>query len=196
MGACHNKGSATYITKGRNAQGGSSEEKTEYKGNISFENMMKLQKEKKLDTISFNKDVTVLPDKFRPESGRKKDLASLVEKYDINETVINMYRDKSGANDLQRMKDLGFEIQAQYLGKAQPGSVIPPRDYYYMIRTKKLTPTTDNSPKTKPKVRRAKRENKNNETISAGTTREERRYARELRQQTRAQKYGRPKGAQ
>lgn len=35
MGACHNKGSATYITKGRNAQGGSSDEKTEYKGEMT-----------------------------------------------------------------------------------------------------------------------------------------------------------------
>lgn len=181
---------------GAGGSGGSSGSKTEYKGDISFENMMKLLSEKKLDTISFDKGVTVLPDKFKPESGRKKDLASLVEKYDINETVINMYRDKSGANDLQRMKDLGFEIQAQSLGTAQPGSVIPPRDYYYMIRTRKLTPTTDNSLKTKSKAIKTKRENKDNEPISAGTTREQRRIARVSRQQRRAQKYGRPKGAQ
>lgn len=174
----------------------SSGSKTEYKGDISFENMMKLQNEKKLDTISFDKAVVVLPDKFLPERGRKKDLSSLVEKYDINETVINMYRDKSGANDLQRMKDLGFEIQAQHLGTAQPGSALPPRDYYYMIRTRKLTPTTDNSSKTKPKARKTKRETKDNESISVGTTREQRRIARVSRQQTRAQKYGRPKGAQ
>lgn len=180
---------------GGSGGGGSDRAKAEYKGDISFENMMKLANEKKLDTISFNKGVTVLPNKFIPESGRKKDLASLVEKYDINETVINMYRDKSGANDLQRMKDLGFEIQAQTLGTAQPGSALPPRDYYYMIRTRKLTPTTDNSPKTKPKARKAKKDN-DNEPISAGTSREQRRIARVSRQQRRAQKYGRPKGSQ
>ncbi len=59
-----------------------------------------------------------------------------MERYNITDVTIDMYRDKSGANDLKRMKDLGFEIEAQYKGKKY-GSV-PPKDYYHMVkRTKK-----------------------------------------------------------
>ena len=84
--------------------------------------------------IAFDKDVTVLPDGMIPFSGKKRDLESLINRGNIQDVVINFYRDRSGSNDLKRMQSLGFEIQAYYKGEAQ-GS-IPPRDYYYMRRDK------------------------------------------------------------
>ena len=86
------------------------------------------------NTITFNKVTTVSPKGYIPETGKKSDLGNLISKYNINDVVVNMYRDKSGANDLKRLQALGFKIQARYLGQAQAGSRIPPKDYYYMVR--------------------------------------------------------------
>ena len=99
-------------------------------GEVSFPEIVKASK----NTISFDKDVTVLPDGMIPFSGKKRDLESLINRGNIQDVVINFYRDRSGSNDLKRMQSLGFEIQAYYKGEAQ-GS-IPPRDYYYMRRDK------------------------------------------------------------
>ena len=99
-------------------------------GNISTSNRISGE-------VSFqeiDKDVTVLPDGMIPFSGKKRDLESLINRGNIQDVVINFYRDRSGSNDLKRMQSLGFEIQAYYKGEAQ-GS-IPPRDYYYMRRDK------------------------------------------------------------
>lgn len=159
-------------------------------GDISFADMMKASK----NSISFDKTVTVLPDGYMPKSGRKKDLEFLINQYNINEVVINMYRDKAGANDLQRMKNLGFEIQAQTKGEAQAGSAIPPRDYYYMVRTGKAT--SKQSVEAQPKKTQKNKATRANERINIGTTKEQRRAARAAKRQTRAMKYGRPKGSQ
>lgn len=100
----------------------------EIRGNVSFSEIVKASP----NSISFNKTVTVLPDGKMPYSGRKGDLESLVNKSGINDVVVNMYRDRSGANDIKRMESIGFKIVAQYKGKSS-GSV-PARDYYYMKR--------------------------------------------------------------
>lgn len=84
--------------------------------------------------LSFSKVVTVLPKGYMPESGRKGDLGSLIDKYGINEVVINTRRGRAEANDLKRMQDLGFTIQAQHKGTQEPGTATPPMDYYYMVR--------------------------------------------------------------
>ena len=99
------------------------------KGDVSFSDIVHASD----NSISFNKVVTVLPANGIPYSGKKSDLESLINKSHINEVVINMYRDKSGANDLKRMQKLGFKIVAQHKGE-DTSSVIPPRDYYYMKR--------------------------------------------------------------
>ena len=87
------------------------------------------------NSIAFDKIMTVLPKGYAPESGKKGDLGKLLDKYNINDVVVNMYRDKSGANDLKRLRDLGFEVQEQYLG--EPQGKIPSRDYYHLKRAKK-----------------------------------------------------------
>lgn len=112
----------------RNASAGSSSAQ-----NISFADMMKQAD----NQITFGKIVTISPKGYIPESGKKGDLGKLVDKYNINSVVVNMYRDKSGANDMKRLKELGFEIKSQTLGTQQEGSKIPPKDYYYMVRKKK-----------------------------------------------------------
>lgn len=99
-------------------------------GDVSFAEIINASP----NAISFSKIVTILPDGYMPDTGRKGDLGQLIDRYGINDVVINMYRDRSGANDLKRMQDLGFTIQAQHKGTQQTGSSIPPRDYYFMIR--------------------------------------------------------------
>lgn len=106
------------------------------RGDVSFEEIVKASD----NSISFSKIVTLSPKNFMPETGRKRDLGELLARYNITDVTIDMYRDKSGANDLKRMKDLGFEIEAQYKGKSY-GSV-PPKDYYYMVKKKKKTKTS------------------------------------------------------
>ena len=104
-------------------------------GDISFPQMMKVASEVG-NTITFNKITTIIPKGYMPESAKKNDLDKLVDKYNVNQVVVDMYRDKSGANDLKRLFNLGFQIQAQHLGEADPNSKIPPRDFYYMVRNK------------------------------------------------------------
>ena len=97
---------------------------------ISFEEMMKHAD----NTISFDKIIYVSKKGYMPETGKKGDLGRLVDKYNIKEVVVNMYRDKAGSNDLKRLESLGFKPVAKTMGKQQEGSRIPPRDYYYMKR--------------------------------------------------------------
>lgn len=102
------------------------------RGNVSFAEIVNASP----NSISFEKTVTVIPDRKMPQSGRKSDLGDLISKNNIKDVTVHMYRDRSGANDLQRMKDLGFEIVAQYKGTSTSSSV-PPVDYYYMKKRKK-----------------------------------------------------------
>ena len=104
--------------------------------NVSFADMMK-QATDAGNQITFGKVVTISPKGYIPESGKKGDLGKLIDKYNVNSVVVNMYRDKSGANDMKRLQELGFEIKSQTLGTQQEGSKIPPHDYYYMVRKKK-----------------------------------------------------------
>ena len=99
-------------------------------GEVTFDKIVNASN----NSIAFDKIVTVMPGNGAPYSGKKGDLANLTA--NINDVVINMYRDKAGANDLKRMQNLGFEIIASYHGTQQEGSSIPPRDYYYMKRKK------------------------------------------------------------
>lgn len=108
--------------------------------NISFTDMMK-QASNTTHTISFDKTTTMTTSPQGSHIGKmdtfkKSELGKYIEKSGAKELVVNMYRDKSGANDLKRLKDLGFEIKAQTLGTASAGSKIPPRDYYYLVRKK------------------------------------------------------------
>ena len=110
-------------------------------GDVTFADMMK-QASDTQHTISFDKTTTMITSPKGTQIGKintfkKNDLGKMIEKSGANELVVNMYRDKSGANDLKRLKDLGFEIKAQTLGTASAGSKVPPRDYYYMVRKKK-----------------------------------------------------------
>ncbi len=100
------------------------------KGKVSFAQIVNASK----NSISFSKAVTVIPDGRMPQTGRKKDLEQLLNRNGINDVVVHMYRDKAGANDLERMKKLGFEVVAYYKGEQQEGSSIPPTDYYHMKR--------------------------------------------------------------
>lgn len=99
-------------------------------GQVSFSQIVKASD----NTISFDKGVTMLPSGISPYYGKKGDLADLIKRSGKNDFVINMYRDRSGANDLKRMQSLGFTVQAYYKGEQQEGSNIPPRDYYYVRR--------------------------------------------------------------
>ena len=104
-------------------------------GDISFPQMMDVM-DKVGNHINFGKITTILPKGYMPETAKKNDLDKLVDNYNVKQVVVDMYRDKSGANDLKRLFNLGFQIQAQYLGEADPNSKIPPKDWYYMIRNK------------------------------------------------------------
>lgn len=58
MGACHNKGSATYITKGRNAQGGSSDNSIAIQGTdfVSFAPTALSEQRERVITLAENGD--------------------------------------------------------------------------------------------------------------------------------------------
>lgn len=99
-------------------------------GDVSFPEIINASP----NAISFSKIVTISPKGYIPESGKKGDLGYLVDKYKINEVVMHTRRGRAGANDLKRMQDLGFKIQAQYKDTQEPGTATPPMDYYYMIR--------------------------------------------------------------
>lgn len=103
------------------------------KGNVSFEKIVNASD----NSVSFGKTVTVMPGGRMPQSGKKGNLGTLLDRNNINDAVIHMYRDRAGENDLKRMKSLGFETVAWYKGESTPGSSIPPMDYYYMRRNKK-----------------------------------------------------------
>ena len=115
---------------GRGATSGVSANKS-IKGNVSFAEIVRASD----NSISFSKVVTVLPGGKMPQTGKKGDLETLVNRNGINDVVVHMYRDRSGANDLKRMQSIGFEIVAQYKGKSS--SSIPAEDYYYMKRKKR-----------------------------------------------------------
>lgn len=110
--------------------GGGGSSNTNISGEVTFDKIVNASD----NSISFNKVVTVMPSNGAAFSGKKSDLANLTA--NINDVVINMYRDKAGANDLKRMQNLGFTVVASYHGTQQEGSAIPPRDYYYMRRKK------------------------------------------------------------
>lgn len=108
---------------GRGASGGSVK-------NVGFEEIINSSK----NSLHFDRNITILPDNYIPESGRKKDLGKLIEKYNINDVVVKSYRDRTQQKDLQRMKDLGFRIVKQYRGEQRAGSSIPPEDRFLMKR--------------------------------------------------------------
>ena len=101
--------------------------------NVGFEEIINSSK----NAISFGKGITVLPDKYIPETGRKKDLENLINRYNIDDVVVKSYRDSIQEKDLRRMKELGFEIVKQYRPKQNPNSQIPPEDRFLMKRKRK-----------------------------------------------------------
>lgn len=196
MGKDRSGGKTIYVRKGETKEDAAKrhEEKSKPKqisGDVSFAEIVNASPH----SISFSKVVTILPDGYRPETGRKGDLGQLIDKYNINDVVIHMYRDRSGANDLKRMQDLGFTIQAQHKGTQQTGSSIPPRDYYFMKRTGKAVSTKSDNAKAKTAKTQKRQGTVTSQTTSL-TDRETRRMARALKKQTRAQRKGRPKGSQ
>lgn len=106
--------------------------KKEPSGEVSFGEIVNSSK----NHIVFNKVVTVLPDKYMPESGKKGDLESLINKYNIKDAWIEMYEDKSGANDLKRIQDLGFGVEA-WNREQHEGSSIPDKIYMYVKKSNK-----------------------------------------------------------
>ena len=107
------------------SKGGGGGSTKEIKGDVTFSEIYNASK----NHVTFDKMNTILPDGYIPETGKKGEIGSLLEKYNIKEFVGSMYRDRSGANDLKRMQSLGFEVQARYLG--EPQGNIPPKDYYF-----------------------------------------------------------------
>lgn len=101
-------------------------------GEVSFNDLMRATRD--TNHIHFDKVVSYSLKGKNPPYGdnKKRDLVDRLNEYKVNDVVVDMYRDKSGANDLKRMQDAGFEIQAYYKGKNQGN--IPARDYYYMKR--------------------------------------------------------------
>ena len=114
---------------------GERERKKEPSGEVSFGEIVNASK----NHIVFDKTITVLPDKYQPESGKKGDLESLINKYSIKDAWIEMYEDKSGANDLKHVQDLGFEVEAWHRTAQQEGSSIPDRIHFYVKKKKKPT---------------------------------------------------------
>ena len=102
----------------------------EAKGEVSFEKIVSASS----NFISFDKTVSLTPDGYLTESGKKRDLQRLIEKYNVTDVVVNMYRGKSGSNDLKRMEELGFEIRAHHEMKFDNR---PSKDYFYMKKKKK-----------------------------------------------------------
>lgn len=123
------KGAKVFIEDGEDVSDAFARQK---KKDVDFATITKMSK----NSISFSKIVTVMPHGYMPTTGRKKDLETMLNKHNINDVIVHMYRDKAGANDLKRMQDLGFTIEAQYKGESK-GSSIPPTDYYYMKRRSK-----------------------------------------------------------
>ena len=104
-------------------------------GEISYQDMMAISASNLSQaSISFDKWATVLPKNGAPYEIKKKgDIVETIKNSGLERVVVNMYRDKSGQNDLQRMFDAGFQIQAEYKGTTSSASV-PPRDYYFLVK--------------------------------------------------------------
>lgn len=103
-------------------------------GDISYQDMMAIAGSSLSDgTIAFNKVTTVMANGYMPITGKKSELGTMLNDTGMKRMVVNMYRDKSGANDLKRLQNLGFKIQAKYTAP-DTGSSIPPRDYYFMVK--------------------------------------------------------------
>ena len=98
-------------------------------GEVSYQKIIQASP----NTITFGKNVSITPDGYLTESGRKKDLEKLINKYNIDNVVMNTYKDKAGINDLKRMQDLGFEVKA-HTSVVFEGSSRPPKEYYYMVK--------------------------------------------------------------
>ena len=97
-------------------------------GEVSYQQIIQASP----NTITFSKNVALSPDGYMTESGRKKDLEKLIDKYNIKDVVMNTYNDKAGANDLKRMQDLGFKVKAHTSVKYESR---PSKEYYYMTRS-------------------------------------------------------------
>ena len=104
-------------------------------GEISYQDMMAISASNLSQaTISFDKVATVLPENGAPYTIKKKsDITDTIKNSGLKRVVVNMYRDQAGKNDLQRMFDAGFQIQAEFKAP-DTGSAIPPRDYYFLIK--------------------------------------------------------------
>lgn len=104
-------------------------------GEISFQDMMAISASSlSQGSVSFDKTTTVMPNIGAAVSGKKGDLGQMLANAKMDRFVGNMYRDKSGANDLKRLADLGYKIQAEYHAP-NTGSAIPPRDYYFFVKS-------------------------------------------------------------
>ena len=84
------------------------------------------------NSVSFDKVDTILLDKGVITSVKKKDIGQTLNDLGVTEFKGDMYRDKSGANDLKRLKEAGYIPIAVFYGKAQGN--IPPRDFYHFIK--------------------------------------------------------------
>ena len=103
-------------------------------GEISFEDMMAIMGSDLSDGhITFSKVVTFLPNGYTPVTGKKGDLGTILSNYNAKNVVIDTYRDKAGKNDIKRMLDLGYKIQAEYIAP-DSGSAIPPKDWYFFVK--------------------------------------------------------------
>ena len=99
-------------------------DKNTLSGEVSFEAIINASDNK----VTFNKFNTATLNR-RMIQTKKNEIGDILNQYGITEFVGNMYRDRSGANDLKRIQNAGFEIVATYKGK--PQGEIPARDYYY-----------------------------------------------------------------
>ena len=86
--------------------------------------------------VSFNKGADLIFDN-RVVSSNKRDIGHILDKYKVDDVVVDVYRDKAGKRDLQRMQDAGVEIQEEFLGEDPSNSELPPHDFYQMVRSKK-----------------------------------------------------------
>jgi len=108
-------------------------------GDISFTDMMAIANSSMSDgSVSFDKTNTLIMSSDKNGmgeivTGKKNDIGNMLAQAGVKSFVGNMYRDKSGANDLKRLEQLGYKIQAQYKAPAT-NSRIPPRDYYYFVK--------------------------------------------------------------
>lgn len=104
-------------------------------GDISYPDMMAIMRSKLSDGhVTFNKVITVSNNR-RTTTSKKSDLGQILSDFNMNNVVIDTYRDRAGKNDLKRLSELGYKIQAQYLAPENSNSKIPPRDWYYFVKS-------------------------------------------------------------